>query len=403
MRRMAPIGRRGRVAPEDIVSAAEQVVRDIEAHGHHICFEYAGVSTAYRSDESGTSEWMTRFFEGYFEPSEGRGGDVTVYSTGDAALHASLQGSAPELLGNGRGEHRRIPLTDSVTLVRKRAGTSAPRDDVFLLLSSEERRIVLVAAGHPDVRRDEGMQLVRAAVKWLLLEQGWIPMHSACAARDGRAVCITGPKASGKTSTLLNLLARNGCDLLAVDKFLIRDGGAHLEVCGIPGKAGIRVGSAIVQPRVLDWLAQPSPSFFPHISAEEVQHIAATNTPAQLRTRAEKVHLLPTELAALFGRSIAPAAPLELVLIPAFDPDIEEARLTATRPEPAIRMLTECYVGLASKGEDFLLHFFDLDDTPIQQRLAAALSKHVPRIATYEVCQSHRTNEQATELVAELL
>jgi hypothetical protein len=389
------------VTPDDAVSATEEVVGDIEAHGHHICFGYAGISTAYLSDEDATAEWLTRFFEGYFTPSEARAGDVTIYSTGDPALLASLRRLTSGLTGDEKRGYLRLPLTDSVTLIRKRAGKVSPRDDVFLLLFKEQRRIVLVASGDLDVRREEGMQTLRAAIKWLLLEQGWIPMHSACAAKDGRAVCVTGPKAAGKTSTLLNLLARNGCDLLAVDKFLIRDAGSHLEVCGIPGKAGIRVGSAIEQPRLLDWLAVPS--FFPHLGVADVQHIAATNTPEQLRTRAEKVHLLPTELAALFRRSITPTAPLELVLIPAFDLDIEEARLVRAEPEQVIRMLTECYVSLPSKGEDFLLHFFDLSDTPIQERLAAALGKHLPRIATYEVHQNHRTNEQATELVASLL
>ena len=247
------------------------------------------------------------------------------------------------------------------------------------------------------------MQILRALNKWLLLEQGWIPMHSACAAKNGRTICVAGGKASGKTSTLLNLLARNGCDLVAVDKFLIRDGGFHLEICGIPGKIGIRVGTAIAQPQVLTWLTEETTPFFPNISPHDVQRIAATSTPEQLRTRDEKIHLTPAELAALFGGSITPIAPLGLLLAPVFDLSLDDTRLVRAGPEEAIRLLTECYVSLRSKWEGFLLHFFDLTDALLEERLAAALGRHMPDVASYEVHQNHRTNERTAELVAGLL
>jgi hypothetical protein len=228
-------------------------------------------------------------------------------------------------------------------------------------------------------------------------------MHSACAAKNGTTICVAGGKAAGKTSTLLNLLARNGCDLVAVDKFLIRDGGSGLEVCGIPGKIGIRVGSAIVQPLVLDWLAAEEPHFFPHLTPDEVGHIAATNTPAQLRTRPEKIHMTPGELAALFGGAITRTAPLGLLLIPVFELDAEESRLVPAGPEQAIGLLMSCYVSLLSKWEGFLQHFFDLDDALLEQRLAALLDKHLPGVPAFELHQSHRTNEQTADLVARLL
>jgi hypothetical protein len=345
-----------------------------------------------------------QFFEGYLVPSsDATQADITVSSTGDPALFASLQELAPEQPAAGKRDYVEIPLTGSVTLIRREAEKVRPREDVFLLLFEQVRKIVLVTSGNSEVRREEGMQTVRAAIKWLLLERGWLPMHSACAAKNGRSICVSGPKASGKTSTLLNLLARNGCDLLAVDKFLIRDGGDRIEVTGIPGKIGIRVGSAIAQPQVLDWIAEAVDPFFPHLSAKEVQYIAATNTPEQLRTRPEKIHLTPAELAALFGGSITPAAPLGLLLIPAFDLDVDESLLAPLAPEQAIAMLANCYVSLLEKGEGFLLHFFGLSDAALEERLAALLAKHLPEVAAFEVRQNHLTNEHTAELVAGLL
>lgn len=391
------------MTPEEIASRAADVARDIRGRGNHLCFEHGGARTAYGSDESDTGTWISRFLEGYFRPSDTGQADAAVFSTADAELYASLQDLVPSQPAVGKHDYAEIPFTDSVALVRKVAGKVSPREDVFLLLFTEERMIVVVTSGNVAVRREEGMQILRALGKWLLLEQGWIPLHSACAAMNGRTICVSGGKGSGKTSTLLNLLARNGCDLVAVDKFLVRDGGAHLDVCGIPGKIGIRVGTAIVQPQVLTWLTDATAPFFPNISPQDVAHIVATNTPEELRTRDEKIHLTPAELSTLFGRSITPTAPLGLLLIPDFDLSVPDARLVPAEPDQAITLLMECYVSLVSKGEGFLRHFFDLSDALLEQRLAELLRTYLPEVASYEVHQNHTTNERTAELVADLL
>ncbi|WP_448612956.1 hypothetical protein [Modestobacter sp. URMC 112] len=389
--------------PEEIAARARQLAEDIRARGHHRCLAYADATVAYRSDEDATATWLQQFLEGYLVPSDARVPDATVYSTADPELSSALSGLEPGQSAVGKHGAAEIPVTDSVTLVRRTAGKVSPPEEVHLLLLARERTVVLVTSGNPEVRREEGMQTLRAMSKWLLLERGWIPVHSACAAKDGRSICISGPKGSGKTSTLLNLLARNGCDLVAVDKFLLRDGGSRLEVRGIPGKIGIRVGSAIGHPPLLDWLSGTTAPFFPHLSADEVRHIAATNTPAQLRARSEKVYMTPAELAGLFGRSITLTAPLGLLLVPVFDLTIAESRVVRTEPERALRVLRESYAGLLSKGEGYLLNFFDLGDALLEQRLATLLGEHLPGVEAYEVHQNDRSNERTAELVAGLL
>jgi hypothetical protein len=389
--------------PGDVVSRAERLVTDLRARGHSRCLAYADVVLSLCCQDAAVAEWVERFCEGYFTPSAGAPEDLGLYATADPALLAVLRASTSDRPAEGKYEYVEVPLTDSVTLVRKSAGRSED-DDVHLLLFRERREILLIAPDDLEVQREEVMQVLRAAGKWLLLERGWIPMHSACAAKNGRAVCVAGEKASGKTSTLLNLLARNGCDLVAPDKFLLReDARRRLEVCGVPGKIGVRVGSVVVQPRLLDWLAREEAPFFPHLPLHEVQRIAGTSTPEQLRERKEKIPLLPTELAGLFGRSILPTAPLGLLLMPVFDPGLDESRLVRVEPDQAIAVLRKSYVSLLSKAEGFLLTFFDLHDALLEQRLADLLDEHLPGMAAYEVHQSHTTNEQTAELVEALL
>lgn len=391
------------MGPQDVVAAAERVVTDLQAAGHHMCLEYAGVSVAHHSDEGTSAEWIARFLEGYFVPSDTSKAQAAIYSTADAALFTSLQSLASDQPTLGKNEYADLVLTDDVTLIHTRAAKVAPEEDVYRLLLKAQRRIVLVTSGNPEVTREEGMQTLRAVSKWLLLERGWVPLHSACVAKDGTAICVIGEKASGKTSTLLNLLARNGCDVVAIDKFLIRDAGSHMEVCGLPGKSGIRIGSAIGHPQLMNWVTDEAAPFFPHISAQEVQHIAATNTPEQLRNRPEKLHMLPTELADLFRTSITPTAPLGLLLIPVFDLGVEEPRLVPADAEQVRRMVMDCYAGLLSKGEGILLHFFDLSDAVLKDRLASLLSRHLPEAGAYALYQNHTTNEQAARLVAQVV
>jgi hypothetical protein len=386
-----------------IETAVRQVVRDLEAQGNYTCFEYAGVRTGYYNEVPEASVWLQRFFGAYFSTSARLSVNATLYSTGDAVLFAILQMIVERQSSLAKNAYVDISLTDTLALIYKQATKVTPVEDVYYLLFKKERKIVLVTTGNLEVEQEESMQTLRALMKWLLIEKGWLPMHAACAAKHGRVICISGCKAVGKTSTLLNLMAKNGCNLVAIDKFLMHDAGTHVEVCGVPGKCGIRVGSAIGHPQMLNWLAEQSAPFFPHMSLEEVQHIAATNTPEQLSKRKEKISLLASELTDLFATSITPLARLGLFLFPTFDLSIEQSRLLPYDRDLAIKMVLESYASMLSKGEDFLLHFFDLSDEILKKRLAALLSKYLPLVPVYELYQNHKTNDHSARLVAGLV
>jgi hypothetical protein len=89
----------------------------------------------------------------------------------DTALFTSLQALAPGRAVAGKSDYVEIPFTDSVALIRRQAGKVQPREDMFLLLFEKERKILLVTSGNPEVRREDGMQTLRAVNKWLLLER----------------------------------------------------------------------------------------------------------------------------------------------------------------------------------------------------------------------------------------
>ena len=114
------------MTPDDVVSAAEAVIENVRARGSHIAFAYAGARLSYHSDEATTAEWIRRFLEGYFIPSEGGEAGIAVYSTGDPTLFASLQSLTAPAAAEGKYDHLEIARTASVALIRKTAGKVLP-------------------------------------------------------------------------------------------------------------------------------------------------------------------------------------------------------------------------------------------------------------------------------------
>ncbi len=62
-------------------------------------------------------------------------------------------------------------------------------------------------------------------VRWMLVQKGYALVHGACVAIDGRAVLVTGPTDTGKTTTILRLLAHHPFTFLSDDMTILRRDG----------------------------------------------------------------------------------------------------------------------------------------------------------------------------------
>lgn len=71
--------------------------------------------------------------------------------------------------------------------------------------------------------------IFRPVLDRMFLDRGWLPLHSAAVAKDGRGCLLVGATGSGKTTMLLKLLEK-GMDFFADDRALVREdkGGFHL-------------------------------------------------------------------------------------------------------------------------------------------------------------------------------
>jgi len=386
-------------------SDLQQMFADVADAGTYGCFEYQGIAVGLHSDEADLVNWFDKFFGGYFTVTASERTDAVVYSSQDPAVFHRLKEWATSS-GRPRSEDETEYAVDAQhRIVYSREVDDAKgkvEENCFVL--SKSGRNVLVSS--PDALKDRQKTVKRSLrnmMKLLFMEKGWLPFHSAACIWNDTGICILGGKFAGKTSTLVNLLARPGVRLVTNDNLFLRDGGTFLEGCGFPNKAGLRIGVLAAYPRLVDWIERTTDSFYPQIDAETFRDIVATTPVDELGSRSEKIVLLSTELAEGFDVPIEHVAAIELFLVVQFDPSLEQSRLTpVTDPQQISEYMAANFRSLSKEKQDFLQDFFDFDANTVQAAFDALLEKFASRVAVVELHQNANTNEQSAELVEKL-
>jgi hypothetical protein len=385
-------------------SDLQQMFADVADAGTYGCFEYQNISVGLFSDEA-MLDRFSKYFGGYFSVTTSNHTDAVVYSSLDPAHFSRLKEWA---ISRGRprsedeteyavdGQHR-IIYRHEVDEAKGKMG------EACFVLSQPGRRVLVSSPGTLRDRQKTVKRSLRNTMKLLLMEKGWLPLHSAACIWNDTGICILGGKFAGKTSTLVNLLARPGARFVSNDNLFLRDGGTRLEGCGFPNNAGLRIGALAANPRLVDWIEKTVDSFHPGIDAETLRHIVATTPADELRSRPEKVVLLSTELADQLGVPIEHVTAIELFLVVQFDPSLQQSRLTpVTDPQQISQYLAANFRSLSKEKQDFLQDFFDFDGNSVQASFDALLEMFASRVAVVELHQNANTNEHSAELVEKL-
>lgn len=381
------------------------MLTEVAGAGTYGCFEYLGISVGFHSDDAALLDWFSKFFGGYFTLTARGQTDAVVYSSRDPVVFQRLKEWATTR-GRPRSEadtEYAVDAQHSVVYSREVDEAKGTVGENCFLLSRPGRSVLVSSPGTLKDRQRTVKRSLRNLMKLLLMEQGWLPFHSAACRWNDTGICILGGKFAGKTSTLINLLAQPGAKFVSNDTLFLRDGGTFVEGCGFPNKAGLRIGALVANPRLVDWIERATDSFYPQIDAETFHDIVATTPADELGSRSEKIVLLSTELAEQLGIPIEHVTPIELFLVVQFDPSLEQSRLApVTEPEQIRKYLAENFRSLSKEKQDFLQRFFDFDDNTLQAALDALLVKFASRVAVQELYQNANTNEQSAELVGKL-
>jgi hypothetical protein len=386
-------------------SDLQQMFADVADAGTYGCFEYQGIAVGLHSDEADLVNWFNKFFGGYFTVTASERTDAVVYSSQDPAVFHRLKERAMSS-GRPRSEDETECVVDAqhrIIYSREVDDAKGKVEENCFVLSKSGRNVLVSCPGALKDRQKTVKRSLRNMMKLLFMENGWLPFHSAACIWNDTGICILGGKFAGKTSTLVNLLARPGARLVTNDNLFLRDGGTFLEGCGFPNKAGLRIGALAAYPRLVDWIERTTDSFYPQIDAETFRDIVATTPVDELGSRSEKIVLLSTELAEGFDVPIEHVAAIELFLVVQFDPSLEQSRLTpVTDPQQISQYLAANFRSLSKEKQDFLQDFFDFDANTVQAAFDALLEKFASRVAVVELHQNANTNEQSAELVEKL-
>jgi hypothetical protein len=383
----------------------QQLFAGVADAGTYGCLEYQGVSLGLYSDEPALLDWFGRFFGGYFTLTTSDHTDAAIYSSRDPVVFQHLKE-----LATSRGRPRSEEETEygvdpqhRIIYSRVVDGAKGRVDENCFVLSQPGRNVLVSSPGTLKERQKTVKRSLRNMMKLLFMERGWLPFHSAACVWNDTGICIVGGKFAGKTSTLLNLLARPGARLVTNDNLFLRDGGTYLEGCGFPNKAGLRIGALVAYPRLVDWIEKTTDSFYPQIDAETFRHVVDTTPADELGGRSEKIVLLSTELAEQFDVPIEHVTPIEIFLVVRFDPSLEQSRLVpVTDPQQIRQHLAANFRSLGKEKQDFLQGFFDLDDNALLAAFDALLDKYASKAAVVELHQNANTNEHSAELVGTL-
>ncbi len=383
-------------------SDLQQMFADVADAGTYGCFEYQGIAVGLHSDEADLLNWFNKFFGGYFTVTASERTDAVVYSSQDPAVFHRLKEWATSS-GRPRSEVETEYAVDAQHRIVYSSGVDDPKGKVgenCFVLSKSGRNVLVSSPGALKGRQITVKRSLRNMMKLLFMEKGWLPFHSAACIWNDTGICILGGKFAGKTSTLVNLLARPGARLVTNDNLFLRDGGTFLEGCGFPNKAGLRIGALAAYPRLVDWIERTTDAFYPQIDVETFRDVLATTPADELGSRSEKIVLLSTELAEQFDVPIEHVAAIELFLVVRFDRSLEQSRLTpVTDPQQISHYLAANFRSLSKEKQDFLQDFFDFDGTTVHAAFDALLAKFASRVAVVELQQNAHTNEHSAELV----
>ena len=387
-------------------SDLDQVFADVAAAGSYGCFEYQGIALGFWSDDDALLDWFGAFFGGYFTVTTRDRTDAVVYSSRDPVLFQRLRECAIAS-GRPRSDQETEYAVDAQHRIihsREVDESKGRVEENCFVLAEQGRKVLVSSPGALADRQKTVKRSLRNMMKLLFLERGWLPFHAAACTWNGVGICILGGKFAGKTSTLLNLLSRPGARFVSNDNLFLRDAGTHLEGCGFPNKAGVRIGALVAYPRLVDWIEKTTDSFYPQMDAATFREVVATTPAGELGSRSEKIVLLSTELADLLDVPIQQVTPIELFLVVRFDPSLERSRLVpVTDPQQIRDHLAATFRSLGKEKQDFLQPFFDFDDEALQAAVDRLLAEFAPRVTVQELHQNANTNEHSAELVGELI
>lgn len=174
----------------------------------------------------------------------------------------------------------------------------------------------------------------------LLEEKGYIAFHSSCVDKDGNGISFIGPRNSGKTNCMLNMMAE-GYNSVTNDKLGILYNDDELYGYGVAQDVSIRMS--------LSFRNQPQNKIYiPYVEREGIK-LSDKNL-----LDGNSIHLESCELATLNGVVQIPTTNIKHILFPKYNSEIKEVILNHLPPEEVRELILNQLLPIVHPCNEFL-------------------------------------------------
>lgn len=333
--------------------------------------EFLGVPFRIAASQAGALEWAARLFQGYVFPSEVRPQlEVLLYA-------------------QPHGWRFQAPLdAQLVDLFLGRQGWAWQEGESRLVLDEGRGTCYVFQPGRAWIGVPEAAwenerellgRLAREMLVWLLRGQGFEVFQAGGVVLEGTGLMVLGPKGSGKTALVVQLLAQKGREIfyLANGRLLVKPGRLAPQAAGYP--LAVRLGQALAE-QYQAGLAQRG-LFAPDFALDPV-------------SRVWKRMLAPQELVDAFGSRIASRADVGLVLVPCLSEAQRPARVELVPPAEREAVLRTCW----RPWEPSFPPFFQSEQEGLPRECAAAIWGGLLKRSWFRIVGHYQDSRLADEV-----
>ncbi|MGH3935040.1 MAG: hypothetical protein ACRDS1_08705 [Pseudonocardiaceae bacterium] len=223
-------------------------------------------------------------------------------------------------------------VAGSVRLIRACAGGGTQYREAFLLWDQATPHTSHLVLGHPGPATDRvTLRLVRGIASRCLITVGWVPVHAAAAVTRVGLIVLAGRSGTGKTTTLLHLLAEDfGRAFVANDKVYLTTSNDIVHAWALPTSLALRPDTTARFPALGDLAPQAA---FSHVD----------NHPG--RAGADRRMLAsPRRLAEVFSVPLHPGGPIAAIVTISHDGTGRPSRWRRLSPTQTLDAVTTGYL-----------------------------------------------------------
>ncbi|MBI4656532.1 MAG: hypothetical protein HY746_07290 [Elusimicrobia bacterium] len=361
-----------------------------------ITFICAGVGVTFKTDEKLFAGWTKYYFAEYFEQSDKIVLNNKVYATGNGKIFQTAKKITSIFKCDANINTFKIDANLDFICCKN----ELPSKDEFTyyFLDKQKKCVLIIVSLNYIEAKYIPMRVIRALISLLLANKGWFYFHSACLVYKGFGIGIIGNKLAGKTTCIMNLMYKNGYNLLSNDKIALEKKDGVVNAQGFPIAIGVRIGTIRLF-SILRQTTQNTEYFNPDTTIKKYRHL----THFQLKDIDKKIFFLPKEIVSVFNVSIVPTAPIRLLLIPQYDNTLHKPKLIKLSQQKTKAILQNQYLPNICPEQNFIEKFIGLDKRKLKVKYNTFIENAQHTIPCYKLIHNESTNKESACLVQNLI